>query len=233
LPPLKPSNIFDIIHFIGKVHMHGRPIACKIAYAASVALAAALAFTTPTAAQLAPVPAGFHGTAFRGIALGQARAEVEAILGGLGLRCYSPEEVNNILGKGRPPKLVEEAGGFKTCRIVDAANVKPWLPVEEMMDYGRELRFGAPFYAVSFVEGIAAALTFSPSYFNAAALEPRAFAQSIADNYPLVDGLTPTQGGWQGLTSNGELISITVLGGGRRIVLGILPASKSNTPSFD
>ncbi|MEO5807727.1 hypothetical protein [Devosia sp.] len=187
----------------------------------------------PASTQAAPpfsaVEPGFDGTQFRGLSLGQTRSEVEAALSANGLRCLTPKEV---LGGGTP--AVEGMNGFTTCRIVAAGDRPQYSVVGLNEALNRELLFGMPFYGVSFLNDVASALSFTPDYFNVGAnTTPLSFAQSIADNYDLPDGLEGTQSGWQGHTSKGEVVTLYQIDQWFPMVMTVQALTPANTPSFD
>lgn len=168
------------------------------------------------------------GTLFRGIALGQSRADAEAALAKLDMRCLTDAEV----ARGGTLPVETLSGRGPVCRIADAAFTEPqFFTIEMNMRLNVELAIGAPVYAITFEQDVVSALALMPSYFNAGTSSFDAFSQNIADNYGL-DHVSKTQTGWQGTTPNGELVAMHFLG--QRFYpyfMQVKPASAG--PSFD
>lgn len=148
------------------------------------------------------------GTLFRGIALGQSRAEAEAALAKLDMRCLTADEV----ARGGALPVETLSGGEPMCRIADAAFTDPqFFTIEMNMRLNVELAIGAPVYAITFEQDVVISLALMPSYFNAGTSSFDAFSQNIPDNYGL-DNVSKTRTGWQGTTPYGELVALHYLG---------------------
>jgi len=133
----------------------------------TAAMALAFAGTSFAAPPGAPVEAGFHGTKFRGIALGQSRSEVEAALAAIGRRCMTDADLGKVHGPNGEslPTLnsemyIENRDGYTACRIVktDFAPDSSYALTQTIKTL-IEQQVNAPLEAVSFVNDVAT-LTF-------------------------------------------------------------------------
>ncbi|MDB5528116.1 MAG: hypothetical protein JWR51_1219 [Devosia sp.] len=185
--------------------------------------------TVSASPPFAPVDASFSGTSFRGVALGQSRAEVEAALAANGMRCYSPEEI----AQGGSVPIENVTGEYSTCRIGADEELTPFnLQILMNLRLNVDLGNGKPTYAVSFINDVASELALSPLFFNADTMAPSDFAQSIVDNYPLPDGLGAGTDGWVGHTANGEVVTLRV-DSRHGVTVFVERATAGNTPTFN
>ena len=156
----------------------------------TAALAIVVAGTSFAAPPGAPVEAGFNGTKFRGIALGQSRSEVEAALAAIGRRCLTDADLAKVHGPNGaslPPlnadNYIENRNGYTACRIV-----KTDFAPDSNYAFSRQIgimieqQIGAPMNAVSFVNDVATLIIVEPAFFNAQGTA-ESFAASIAENY--------------------------------------------------
>lgn len=188
----------------------------------------------------APVEAGFNGTKFRGVALGQSRAEVEAALAAIGRRCLTNADIAAVRTPDGAPinsldsgSYIEVAGGYTACRIVrDDFVPEPTHSFTRLVESDIEQKIGAPLNAVSFVNDVATVIVVDPSFFNAQGTAD-AFAQSIATNYAFARPLEWHGSGWLGYTPQGERVNVAYILNRRGIVLYINRVSPDNLPSFD
>jgi hypothetical protein len=184
-----------------------------------------LAANPALAAPFPAVNAGFAGTEFRGVALGQSRAEVEAALGANGFRCLTAAEYR--FGP-------REDAGYTTCPIAKAEFVLDQMgEIEVMVRYDLQQKLMLPYYAVSFIDGVASAITLETGYFNADGTTPYIFATQIIENYGLPNGMMPYGSGWRGTTANDEEVQVQTLYNGRVTVLVVTAATDQSTPTFD
>jgi hypothetical protein len=195
---------------------------------ASIFLVASFVSVPATAAPLfAPVDTSFEGTRFRGIYIGQSRAEVEAALAINGFRCLTSAEY---------PYDDNRPDGVTTCPIVRSDFIVDNISKISLMvrvDFGQKL--GLPYHAVAFVNDVASAITLDPDYFNAAGTTPYAFAEQIIANYSIIGGLTSYGSGWRGVTANDEIIfihSYPVMNT-ETAILVVIAATEETTPTFD
>ena len=193
---------------------------------AATAILFTLASTLARAAPpFAPVDTGFEGTRFRGVALGQSRAEVEAALWSNGLRCLTAEEY---------PEGVRQGGEYTVCAIVRTDFVIDNVTQFQMVLRGDlERRLGLPYYAVSFVNDVASVMTLETGYFNAGGTSAYDFAEKIVANYGLVNGMDLYGSGWRGQTANAEDVLVQTLYNGRLAILIVMAATEQTTPTFN
>jgi len=192
---------------------------------AAMMLVASLAAPAFAAPRFSAVPDDFVGTAFRGVSLGQNRAEVEAALAANGFRCLTTKEY---------PYDVVQTAGYTACNIVRAdfivdASTEMGLMVRYTFDQG----LGMPYFGVMFANGVASAITLDQDYFNASSTTPHAFAQQFVESYPTSDGLSSYGSGWQGATPSREHIIIHSYLNGRAALLIVTAMTDQTTPTFD
>lgn len=194
----------------------------------SVAAALIMVLGTSVAQAEPPFPTvtdGFAGTPFRGVALGQSRAQVESALAANGFRCLTDEEYSNgpIIGSG-----------YTVCPIARADFVLDNITQFEILAR-RDLtqKLGIPYYAVSFVDDVASAITLETGYFNADGTTPYLFAKQIIDNYGVTNGMMPYGSGWRGATVNDEDLLVQTLYNGQIAILVVMASTGRSTPTFD
>lgn len=189
--------------------------AALISVASIAGVHAASAFT--------PVPQGFVGTAFRGVALGQSQVEVEAALIGSGFRCLGPSET----------KRSNSPVGQTVCELVRADTEADVIPFIRMIAFSNEQATGIPMNAITFVDDRASAIAVEPDFFNAAGMSPYDFAKSIIANYPLPNGLDSYGQGWRGVTENAEQVVMLPIMNGQVWYMMVTAATTSSAPSFN
>lgn len=144
-------------------------------------------------------------TAFRGVALGMSRPDIDHALWLLDMRCVTTEELVEI-GKESFAAMAAKAAANQ-CFIVqsefDIAGAD-----EKALGLMSLSFFVLKNYQtfVTFADGKAAFLSLAPEFFAAAEMTGPQFARSIADNYRVA--LDPVAGGWVGRTGTNELVRV-------------------------
>lgn len=190
-----------------------------------------LMLATGTVAAPMPPPEGFRGTPFRGVAIGDSQQAVDAALVGIGLRCLTPDEIQQLVKRQTP--LLKP---LDNCRIVPADFDLSSEVVSR--HYFEQIAFpewqsGTPLYQIAFVNGHAAALYLLPAFFNAGDLTPGVFAQSLVDNYRLPKGLLPSRSGWTGFTDKDEMITLLTSRDQSRVFMQVTLPSPKDRPAFN